>query len=40
VVYLCTEGAAYVTGQVFWVDGGLFLRSGQFGGDNQAAPSQ
>jgi NAD(P)-dependent dehydrogenase (short-subunit alcohol dehydrogenase family) len=40
VVYFCTEGAAYVTGQVFWVDGGLFLRSGQFGGDNQAAPSQ
>jgi NAD(P)-dependent dehydrogenase (short-subunit alcohol dehydrogenase family) len=38
VVYYCTDGASYVTGQVFWVDGGLFLRSGQFGGDNQAAP--
>ena len=38
VVYYCTAGASYVTGQVFWVDGGLFLRSGQFGGDNQAAP--
>lgn len=40
VVYLCTEGAAYVTGQIFWVDGGLFLRSGQFGGDNKGAPAQ
>jgi 3-oxoacyl-[acyl-carrier protein] reductase len=40
IVYFCSEGAAYVTGQVFWVDGGLFLRSGQFGGDNQSAPSQ
>jgi 3-oxoacyl-[acyl-carrier protein] reductase len=40
VVYYCSEGAAYVTGQVFWVDGGLFLRSGQFGGENQSAPSQ
>lgn len=38
VVYYCSEGAAYVTGQVFWVDGGLFLRSGRFGDENQAAP--
>ncbi len=40
VVYFCTQGAGYVTGQVFWVDGGLFLRSGQFGGDNRGEPSQ
>jgi 3-oxoacyl-[acyl-carrier protein] reductase len=40
VLYLCSDAAAYVTGQVFWVDGGLFLRSGGFGDENQAAPSQ
>lgn len=31
VLYFCSDAAAYVTGQVFWVDGGLFLRSGRFG---------
>jgi 3-oxoacyl-[acyl-carrier protein] reductase len=33
VVYFCSDAAAYVTGQTFWVDGGLFLRAGQFGND-------
>jgi 3-oxoacyl-[acyl-carrier protein] reductase len=40
VVYYCTDAAAYVTGQVFWVDGGLFLRSGRFGDENQNVPAQ
>lgn len=40
VLYLCSDAAAYVTGQVFWVDGGLFLRSGGFGNANQNAPPQ
>lgn len=31
VVYYCSDAASYVTGQVFWVDGGLFLRAGEFG---------
>jgi NAD(P)-dependent dehydrogenase (short-subunit alcohol dehydrogenase family) len=31
VLYYCSDAAAYVTGQVFWVDGGLSLRSGRFG---------
>jgi 3-oxoacyl-[acyl-carrier protein] reductase len=31
VLYYCSDAASYVTGQVFWVDGGLFLRSGRFG---------
>jgi NAD(P)-dependent dehydrogenase (short-subunit alcohol dehydrogenase family) len=38
VLYFCSDAAAYVTGQVFWVDGGLFLRSGQFGDQNVSAP--
>jgi 3-oxoacyl-[acyl-carrier protein] reductase len=40
VVYYCTDAAAYVTGQIFWVDGGLFLRSGRFGDENRNAPAQ
>jgi 3-oxoacyl-[acyl-carrier protein] reductase len=40
VVYYCSDAAAYVTGQVFWVDGGLFLRSGRFGDENQNNPAQ
>ena len=31
VLYFCSDAASYVTGQVFWVDGGLFLRAGRFG---------
>jgi 3-oxoacyl-[acyl-carrier protein] reductase len=31
VLYFCSDAASYVTGQVFWVDGGLSLRSGRFG---------
>jgi 3-oxoacyl-[acyl-carrier protein] reductase len=31
VLYYCSDAASYVTGQVFWVDGGLSLRSGRFG---------
>ncbi|MGN6697368.1 MAG: SDR family NAD(P)-dependent oxidoreductase [Thermomicrobiales bacterium] len=34
VLYFCSDAAAYVTGQTFWVDGGLFLRSGGFGDEN------
>ena len=30
VLYYCSDAASYVTGQVFWVDGGLSLRSGRF----------
>lgn len=37
-LYFCSEAAGYVTGQVFWVDGGLFLRAGQFGDQNVSAP--
>ncbi len=33
VLYYCSDAASYVTGQVFWVDGGLGLRSGGFGDD-------
>ncbi len=36
VLYYCSDAASYVTGQVFWVDGGLFLRSGRFDGANSA----
>jgi NAD(P)-dependent dehydrogenase (short-subunit alcohol dehydrogenase family) len=38
VLYFCSEAASYVTGQVFWVDGGLFLRSAGLGTDNTSAP--
>ncbi len=38
VLYFCSEAAGYVTGQVFWVDGGLLLRAGQFGDENVSAP--
>ncbi len=34
VLYYCSDAASYVTGQVFWVDGGLFLRSGNSGDRN------
>ncbi|MGN6360385.1 MAG: SDR family NAD(P)-dependent oxidoreductase [Thermomicrobiales bacterium] len=34
VLYFCSDAADYVTGQTFWVDGGLFLRSGGFGDEN------
>jgi 3-oxoacyl-[acyl-carrier protein] reductase len=34
VLYFCSAAAGYVTGQTFWVDGGLFLRSGGFGDEN------
>jgi 3-oxoacyl-[acyl-carrier protein] reductase len=40
VVYFCSDAASYVTGQVFWVDGGLFLRAGNVGDENRSAPSQ
>jgi 3-oxoacyl-[acyl-carrier protein] reductase len=40
VLYFCSDTAAYVTGQVFWVDGGLFLRSGRFGDENRNATPQ
>ncbi len=40
VLYYCSDAAAYVTGQVFWVDGGLFLRSGRFGDENRNNPAQ
>lgn len=40
VLYFCSDTAAYVTGQVFWVDGGLFLRSGRFGGNNKSESAQ
>jgi 3-oxoacyl-[acyl-carrier protein] reductase len=36
VVYFCSDAASYVTGQVFWVDGGLFLRSGNVGDENKS----
>jgi NAD(P)-dependent dehydrogenase (short-subunit alcohol dehydrogenase family) len=36
VLYYCSDAASYVTGQVFWVDGGLFLRSGNSGDRNQS----
>ena len=39
VLYYCSDAASYVTGQVFWVDGGLSLRSGRFG-DNKNEPAQ
>src|SRR5947209_10592012 len=38
VLYYCSDSAAYVTGQVFWVDGGLGLRSGRFGDDSRSEP--
>jgi 3-oxoacyl-[acyl-carrier protein] reductase len=38
VLYYCSDSAAYVTGQVFWVDGGLGLRSGRFGDDTRSEP--
>ncbi len=37
VLYYCSDAAAYVTGQVFWVDGGLFLRAGAIGDENVSA---
>ena len=37
VLYYCSDAASYVTGQVFWVDGGLFLRSGP-SGDRHMSP--
>ncbi len=40
VLYFCSDAASYVTGQVFWVDGGLFLRGGGFRGENRNSPSQ
>ncbi|HEX5501172.1 MAG TPA: 3-oxoacyl-ACP reductase family protein [Thermomicrobiales bacterium] len=36
VLYFCSDAAAYVTGQVFWVDGGLFLRAGNVGDENRS----
>ncbi len=33
VLYYCSDAAAYVTGQVFWVDGGLGLGVGGFSED-------
>jgi len=39
VLYYCSDAASYVTGQVFWVDGGLSLRSGRFG-DQTAAKDE
>lgn len=38
VCYYCSDAASYVTGQVFWVDGGLFLRAGSVGDANRNAP--
>ncbi len=40
VVYYCSDAASYVTGQVFWVDGGLSLRSGTFGETKPAPPQE
>ena len=34
MLYYCSDAASYVTGQVFWEDGGLFLRSGNSGDRN------
>jgi NAD(P)-dependent dehydrogenase (short-subunit alcohol dehydrogenase family) len=38
VVYFASEAAAYVTGQIVWVDGGLFLRTGGLGERNVSVP--
>lgn len=40
VLYYCSDAASYVTGQVFWVDGGLSLRSGRFGDQNAVKDEQ
>jgi len=34
VLYYCSDAASYVTGQILWVDGGLFLRAGRVGDEN------
>lgn len=40
VCYYCSAAADYVTGQTFWVDGGLFLQAGGLGDDNISAADQ
>jgi NAD(P)-dependent dehydrogenase (short-subunit alcohol dehydrogenase family) len=39
VIYYCSSAADYVTGQTFWVDGGLFLRVGGLGAANRSRPA-